>query len=42
VVSLLPWWLSYSRTDEDSDRTIEAGAEALVVYGRVLDDGIEK
>lgn len=34
--------VSYSHTDEDIDRTIEAVAEALLVYRRALDDGIEK
>jgi glutamate-1-semialdehyde 2,1-aminomutase len=34
--------VSYSHTDEDIDRTIEVVAEALFVYRRALDDGIEK
>jgi glutamate-1-semialdehyde 2,1-aminomutase len=34
--------VSYSHTDEDIDRTIEAAGEALAVYRKALDEGIEK
>lgn len=34
--------VSYSHSDEDIDRSVEAIAEALVVYRKALDDGIEK
>jgi len=34
--------VSYSHTDEDIDRTISAAGEALVVYRKALDEGIEK
>jgi glutamate-1-semialdehyde 2,1-aminomutase len=34
--------VSYSHTDADIDRTIEAVCESLVIYGRALDEGAEK
>jgi glutamate-1-semialdehyde 2,1-aminomutase len=34
--------VSYSHSDEDIDRSVEAIAEALVVYRKALDEGIEK
>ncbi len=34
--------VSFSHTDEDIDRTIEAVSEALHVYRKALDEGIEK
>jgi glutamate-1-semialdehyde 2,1-aminomutase len=34
--------VSYSHTDEDIDRTIDAIAGALVVYRKALEDGVEK
>lgn len=34
--------VSYSHSDEDIDRTIDAVSEALVIYGRALDEGAEK
>jgi glutamate-1-semialdehyde 2,1-aminomutase len=34
--------VSFSHSDEDIDRTIDAAAESLRVYGRALEDGIEK
>ena len=34
--------MSYSHTDSDIDRTIEVVAEALVIYRRALDEGIDK
>ncbi len=33
---------SFSHSDEDIDRTIEATGEALVIYKRALEEGIEK
>jgi glutamate-1-semialdehyde 2,1-aminomutase len=34
--------VSYSHSDEDIDRTVEAIDGALGVYRRALDDGVEK
>lgn len=34
--------VNYSHSEQDIDRTIEAFAEAFVVYRRALDEGIEK
>lgn len=34
--------VSYSHTDEDIDRTVEAIGEALQVYRKALDEGVEK
>jgi glutamate-1-semialdehyde 2,1-aminomutase len=34
--------VSYSHTDEDIDRTIEIVGEALVVYRKALDEGVDK
>ena len=34
--------VSYSHTDEDIDRTIEAIGEALQIYRKALDEGVEK
>lgn len=34
--------VSYSHSDTDIDRTIEAVAESLVVYRKALDEGVEK
>jgi glutamate-1-semialdehyde 2,1-aminomutase len=34
--------VSYSHQDEDIDRTVEAIHEALAVYRKALDEGIEK
>jgi glutamate-1-semialdehyde 2,1-aminomutase len=34
--------VSYAHTDEDIDRTIEAWDEAMIVYGRALEDGVVK
>lgn len=34
--------VSYSHTDADIDRTIDAIAEALVIYRKALEDGVEK
>jgi len=34
--------VSYSHTDEDIDRTVEAISEALQVYRKALDEGVEK
>ena len=34
--------VSYSHTDEDIDRTIDAASESLVVYRKALEEGIEK
>ena len=34
--------VSYSHTDEDIDRTIDAASESLRVYRKALEDGIEK
>ncbi len=34
--------VSYSHTDEDIDRTVEAIYDALFVYGRALEDGVER
>jgi glutamate-1-semialdehyde 2,1-aminomutase len=34
--------VSYSHTDQDIDRTVEAVCEALQVYRRALDEGVEK
>jgi glutamate-1-semialdehyde 2,1-aminomutase len=34
--------ISFAHSDEDVDRTIEAVHEALVVYRRALDEGVEK
>jgi glutamate-1-semialdehyde 2,1-aminomutase len=34
--------VSYSHSDEDIDRTLEATAEALVVYRKALEEGVDK
>jgi glutamate-1-semialdehyde 2,1-aminomutase len=34
--------VSYSHSDQDIDQTIDAIAEALQVYARALDEGVEK
>jgi glutamate-1-semialdehyde 2,1-aminomutase len=34
--------VSYSHADDDIDATIDAWDEALVVYGRALEDGVDK
>jgi glutamate-1-semialdehyde 2,1-aminomutase len=34
--------VSYSHSDRDIDRTIEAVGEALTIYRKALDEGIEK
>jgi glutamate-1-semialdehyde 2,1-aminomutase len=34
--------VSFSHTDEDIDRTIQAIGEALYVYRRALDEGVDK
>ncbi len=34
--------VSYSHTDDDIDRTVEAIDGALAVYGRALEDGVER
>jgi glutamate-1-semialdehyde 2,1-aminomutase len=34
--------VSYAHSDEDVDRTIEAWDEAMIVYARALEDGVEK
>jgi len=34
--------ISYSRTDADVDRTIEAVSKALIVYRKALEEGVEK
>lgn len=34
--------VSYSHTDSDIDRTIEVFHEALGIYRKALDDGVEK
>lgn len=34
--------ISYSHTDEDIDRTVDAYCEALQIYRRALDEGVEK
>jgi glutamate-1-semialdehyde 2,1-aminomutase len=34
--------VSYSHTEADIDRTIEAASEALVVYQKALEGGVEK
>jgi glutamate-1-semialdehyde 2,1-aminomutase len=34
--------VSYSHSDQDIDRTIEAIAEALIVYRKALEEGVEK
>lgn len=34
--------VSYSHTDDDIDRSVEAIAEALVIYRKALDEGVEK
>jgi glutamate-1-semialdehyde 2,1-aminomutase len=34
--------VSYAHTDEDIDHTIDAWDEAMIVYGRALEDGVEK
>ncbi len=34
--------VSFSHSDTDIDRTIEAASEALVVYRRALEDGVDK
>ncbi|NUM47111.1 MAG: glutamate-1-semialdehyde 2,1-aminomutase, partial [Anaerolineales bacterium] len=34
--------VSYSHSDEDIDRTVEAFGGALGVYRRALEDGVEK
>ena len=33
--------VSYSHSNEDIDRTVEAIGEALAVYRRALDEGVE-
>jgi glutamate-1-semialdehyde 2,1-aminomutase len=33
--------VSYAHRNEDVDRTVDAVAEALAVYRRALDDGVE-
>ncbi len=33
---------SYSHSDEDIDRTIDAVGEALVIYKQALEHGVEK
>jgi glutamate-1-semialdehyde 2,1-aminomutase len=33
--------VSYAHTDEDIDRTIDAWDEAMIVYGRALEDGVQ-
>ena len=35
-------FISYSHTDEIVDQTIAAVAEALVVYGHALEDGVDR
>ena len=34
--------VSFSHTDADIDRTVEAIGEALYVYRKALDEGVEK
>jgi glutamate-1-semialdehyde 2,1-aminomutase len=34
--------VSFSHTDKDIDRTVEQGAEALAVYKRALNEGVDK
>ena len=34
--------VSFSHSDEDIDRTIEAVGEALSVYRKALEDGVEQ
>ena len=34
--------VSYSHTDEDIDRSVDAIGEALVIYRKALDEGVEK
>jgi glutamate-1-semialdehyde 2,1-aminomutase len=34
--------VSYSHTNEDIDRTVEIAGEALAVYRRALEEGVEK
>ncbi len=34
--------VSYSHTDDDIDRTIEAFGDALIVYRKALEDGVDK
>jgi glutamate-1-semialdehyde 2,1-aminomutase len=34
--------VSYAHSDDDIDRTIDAWDEAMVVYGRALEDGVDK
>jgi glutamate-1-semialdehyde 2,1-aminomutase len=34
--------VSFSHSDEDIDRTIDAASESLRVYRKALEDGIEK
>jgi glutamate-1-semialdehyde 2,1-aminomutase len=34
--------VSYSHTDEDIDRTIDAASDSLHMYRKALEDGIEK
>jgi glutamate-1-semialdehyde 2,1-aminomutase len=34
--------VSYSHTDDDIDRSLEAIAEALVIYRKALNEGVEK
>lgn len=34
--------VSFSHTDEDSGRTVEAIGEALYVYRKALNEGVEK
>ena len=34
--------VSYSHTEADIDRTVDAVADALVVYARALEDGVDR
>lgn len=34
--------VSFSHTDDDIDRTVEAVGQSLRVYRKALDDGVEK
>jgi glutamate-1-semialdehyde 2,1-aminomutase len=34
--------VSYSHTEADIDRTIEIASEALTIYRKALEDGIER
>ena len=34
--------VSFSHTDEDIDRSIDAIAEALVIYRKALEEGVKK